>query len=180
MTDLKFHFKINGFFSNRKFICIPVLSARLLSTLYCFSEVFEFVYYKYSLQPSLGIFVGTMFFCTYWVVYLPSLQFSFIKLSRTYRIFRYWKSLQCLLVFSLYWFTQQTIMVLFVIVTTTVSLIWHDQRTFSHKRNWHCVLSLTVMVTVSMGHNLNGDWIVLSLTIARIAHILCRNVCICD
>ena len=32
-----------------------------------------------------------------------------------------------------------------------------DQRTFSHKRNWHCVLSLTVMVTVSMGHNLNGD-----------------------
>ena len=130
MTDLKFHFKINGFFSNRKFMCIPVLSARLLSTLYCFSEVFEFVYYKYSLQPSLGIFVGTMFFCTYWVVYLPSLPFSFIKLSRTYRIFRYWKSLQCLQGFSLCWFTLQTIMVLFVIVTTTASLIWHDQRTF--------------------------------------------------
>ena len=146
MTDLKFHFKINGFFSNRKFMCIPVLSARLLSTLYCFSEVFEFVYYKYSLQPSLGIFVGTMFFCTYWVVYLPSLPFSFIKLSRTYRIFRYWKSLQCLQGFSLCWFTLQTIMVLFVIVTTTASLIWHDQRTFSHQRTWHCVLGLTVMV----------------------------------
>ena len=29
--------------------------------------------------------------------------------------------------------------------------------TFSHKRNLHCVLSLTVMVTVSMGHNLNAD-----------------------
>ena len=127
-------------------MCIPVLSARLLSTLYFFSEVFEFVYYKYSLQPSLGIFVGTMFFCTYWVVYLPSLPFSFIKLSRTYRIFRYWKSLQCLQGFSLCWFTLQTITVLFVIVTTTASLIWHDQRTFSHKRNWHCVLSLTVMV----------------------------------
>ena len=109
MTDLKFHFKINGFFSKRKFMCIPVLSARLLSTLYFFSEVFEFVYYKYSLQPSLGIFVGTMFFCTYWVVYLPSLPFSFIKLSRTYRIFRYWKSLQCLQGFSLCWFTLQTI-----------------------------------------------------------------------
>ena len=106
MTDLKFHFKINGFFSKRKSMCIPVLSARLLSTLYCFSEVFKFVHYKYSLQPSRGIFVGTMFFCTYWVVYLPSLPFSFIKLSRTYRIFRYWKSLQCLLVFSLCWFTQ--------------------------------------------------------------------------
>jgi hypothetical protein len=130
VTDLKFHFKINGFFSKRKSMCIPVLSARLRSTLYCFSEVFEFVHYKYSLQPSRGIFVGTMFFCTYWVVYLPSLQFSFIKLSRTYRIFRYWKSLQCLLVFSLYWFTQQTIMVLFVTVTTTVPQIWHDQRYF--------------------------------------------------
>ena len=180
MTDLKFHFKINGFFSKRKFMCIPVLSARLLSTLYFFSEVFEFVYYKYSLQPSLGIFVGTMFFCTYWVVYLPSLPFSFIKLSRTYRIFRYWKSLQCLLFFSLYWFKQQTIMVLFVTVTTTVPQILHDQVTFSHKRNLHCVLSLTVMVTVSMGHNLNADWIVLSLTIATFAHSLCRNVCICD
>ena len=149
-------------------------------TLYCFSEVLEFVHYEYSLQPSRGIFVGTMFFCTYWVVYLPSLQFSFIKLSRTYRIFRYWKSLQCLLVFSLYWFTQQTIMVLFVTVTTTVPQILHDQVTFSHKRNLHCVLSLTVMVTVSMGHNLNADWIVLSLTIARFAHSLCRTVCICD
>ena len=111
-------------------MCIPVLSARFLSTLYCFSEVLEFVHYEYSLQPSRGIFVGTMFFCTYWVVYLLSLQFSFIKLSRTYRIFRYWKSLQCLLVFSLYWFTQQTIMVLFVTVTTTVPQIWHDQRYF--------------------------------------------------
>ena len=161
-------------------MCIPVLSARFLSTLYCFSEVLEFVHYEYSLQPSRGIFVGTMFFCTYWVVYLLSLQFSFIKLSRTYRIFRYWKSLQCLLVFSLYWFTQQTIMVLFVTVTTTVPQIWHDQVTFSHKRNLHCVLSLTVMVTVSMVHNLNADWIVLSLTIARFAHSLCRTVCICD
>ena len=169
MTDLKFHFKINGFFSKRKSMCIPVLSARFRSTLYCFSEVLEFVHYEYSLQPSRGIFVGTMFFCTYWVVYLLSLQFSFIKLSRTYRIFRYWKSLQCLLVFSLYWFTQQTIMVLFVTVTTTVPQIWHDQVTFSHKRNLHCVLSLTVMVTVSMVHHLNADLIVLSLIIAGFA-----------
>ena len=42
--------------------------------------------------------------------------------------------------------SQQTIMVLSVTVTTTVPQILHDQVTFSHKRTWHCVLSLTVMV----------------------------------
>ena len=41
--------------------------------------------------------------------------------------------------------------------------------TFSHKRNLHCVLSLTVMVTVSMVHHLNADLIVLSLIIAGFA-----------
>ena len=41
--------------------------------------------------------------------------------------------------------------------------------TFSHKRNLHCVLNLTVMVTVSMVHHLNADLIVLSLIIAGFA-----------